>query len=409
MEHSKSVINATGWIFSSKIGRAVWAPSAMDAGHAAVGEPHLPSPKLIGSLEAASPIVRCETYIKQLTGAEAAIVTSSNAGAALLILNEFAHKKQAILSRGEFIEVSSRFNIQDIANTAGANLVEIGSTNRVHISDYKKAITENTGLILKMQQLNYRVEGDAYSINPSQLTNLALKENTRRRKLVSKLDDKKPFKVLVYANQGSGILRSTNALGRPSELSVKDYIDAGCDLVSCSCDLLLGGPRAGIIAGSKRAISSLVRNPLSYILKPSNAAAAALARTLELYTNEDKSALEIPTCRMLTTSEGMLKKRAERLSGLLEATIDLSKALISITRASVNVGDDVLPLYKLDTYKVIVSPADKDPYKLINYLQNGTNPHIITLRHQDSVSIDMRTIDDSDLGHITKALLDYFS
>jgi L-seryl-tRNA(Ser) seleniumtransferase len=171
---------------------------------------------------------------------------------------------------------------------------------------------------------------------------------------------------------------------------------------------LLGGPRAGIIAGSKRAISSLVRNPLSYVLKPSKAAAAALAKTLELYLDGDKAAQEIPTYRMLSASLSTLKNRADRLAGILNCVIDSSKALINVVRESVNIGDDVLPLYKMDSYRVIVEPKDKDPYKLINYLQTESNPKIITIRHHDAVSFDMRTIDEPDIESITVALSNYF-
>lgn len=409
MDTKNATINATGWIFSTKTGRATWAPEAIKASIRATGNSRTPTKKARAELDAASSIIQCENYVKQLTGAEAAFITSSNAGAMMLIMNEFARDREAILSRGEGIDVSNRFNIFDLANAAGVKLIEVGSTNKTHISDYRRAISENTGMILKMQRLNYRVEGDSLSIGPAQLVSLANKENALRRKSTTYDNRNHPFEVVVYANQGTGILDNPAPSGFQRELTVREYLEAGCDLVSCSCDLLLGGPRAGIIAGSKRCISSLVRNPLSYVLKPSKSTSAALARTLELYTLGMEGALQIPTCRMLMQSIEALKARAEALENMLNLELPTNCATTRTMRSNIVAGDDVLPLLKMDTYLVMISPIKGDASDLKNYLQNDTDPNVLTQAKDGCVAFDMRTLKDSEIMPIVAAVKSYFT
>ncbi len=238
-----------------------------------------------------------EGILKRLTGVEAATAVNNNAAAVLLCLNTLARGKEVIVSRGELVEIGGSFRVPDVMERSGAKLREVGTTNKTHLKDYEKAITENTGLLLKVHTSNYKIVGFTKEVSPAELALLGKKYN-----------------IPVMWDLGSGSFIDLATYGAGGEPTVQQAVDSGVDVLTFSGDKLLGGPQAGMILGRTAYLDPIRSNPLARALRIDKLTLAALDATLRQYLDRDKAAREIPTLWMLTQPLAEIRRKAELLS-----------------------------------------------------------------------------------------------
>ncbi|NWF93811.1 MAG: L-seryl-tRNA(Sec) selenium transferase [Syntrophaceae bacterium] len=371
------VINATGVVIHTNLGRSPLAPSALQHMiEIARGYSNLEYDLDRG--DRGSRYTHVEGILCRLSGAESAMVVNNNAGAVLLALNTIAEGKEVIVSRGELVEIGGAFRIPDVMKRSGAFLREVGTTNRTYIGDYQRAIGPQTALLLKVHTSNFRVMGFTADTPLQDLVQLG-KENH----------------LPVMHDLGSGCFLDLSQYGLEREPTVPEAIQTGVDLVTFSGDKLLGGPQAGIILG-KKAILDLVKiNPLTRALRIDKLTLAALESTLLLYLDEKMAMEEIPTLRMLKIDRAVLKRRARRLLRSLSERIK-QKTTPVLKEDISQVGGGALPLQELPTVVVRLKPVDLS----VNGLEEGlrkAEPPIISRISKDGLILDMRTISDEEI------------
>jgi L-seryl-tRNA(Ser) seleniumtransferase len=367
----RRVINATGVIVHTNLGRAPLAAAARDAvTRAASGYSNLELE--LDSGERGSRHAHVETLLRSLTNAEAAIVVNNGAAAVLLAVAALAGPSRGVVvSRGQLIEIGGGFRIPDVVAQSGARLVEVGTTNRTRLADYEHAIAAReaeTGAILRVHQSNFRSVGFVEEVSIEALCGLG---------------------VPVIDDVGSGVL--ADAAGMPvlgDEPSLARSLKAGAALVCCSGDKLLGGPQAGLIVGSRDAVAAARRHPLARAMRIDKLSLAALEATLRLYLDPERARREIPVLAMLEASEDKLAARAERLREAIGADAE-------IVRAVAKVGGGALPLVELEGPAVALS-ADADPVALSRALREA-DPPVIARIHDGRVLLDPRTLSDDEV------------
>lgn len=275
--------------------------------------------------------------VQQITGAEAACVVNNNAAAVLLMLATFAQGKEVIVSRGELVEIGGAFRIPDIMAQAGCKLVEVGTTNRTHLKDYRNAINENTAFLMKVHTSNYHIEGFTSSVSEEDLVALG-----------------KEFDLPVISDLGSGSLTNMKALNLPAEPMVQQKVAAGVSLVSFSGDKLLGGPQAGIIVGSKDMIAQLQQHPLKRVLRCDKVILSALEATLRHYLFPEKLTADLPTLNLLTQSLDTVQNKAEKLKEVLGKRLN-SNYILQIEPSLAQIGSGALPTERLSSLAVTIS------------------------------------------------------
>ncbi|HIR00905.1 MAG TPA: L-seryl-tRNA(Sec) selenium transferase [Candidatus Aveggerthella stercoripullorum] len=396
----RPVVNATGVVIHTNIGRSPLAPQALEAVvDAARGYSTLEYST--DAMARGSRHDHCEALLCALTGAEAALAVNNNAAAVLMVLSEFAAGHEAVVSRGELVEIGGSFRIPDIMAASGARMVEVGTTNKTHPEDYERAIGPDTAMLLKVHTSNYQIVGFSESVPGVQLAKIAAAENARRERAGE------CARMLVYEDLGSGSLVPP-LLARPdAEPTVRAALERACDLVSFSGDKLLGGPQAGIVVGRKDLIDRLKKNPLARALRLDKMTLAALEATLRLYL--DGSAYRtVPTLRMLNEPVESIEQRAHALAKLIEQRVDAACAQCSVVKTTARAGGGSLPLEDLPSFAVKAALVRGSAAECEAFLVKDCAIPVIPRVQKDHLLFDVRTVQDGEGEVIASNLASYF-
>jgi L-seryl-tRNA(Ser) seleniumtransferase len=377
------VINATGVVLHTNLGRALLSPLGQERLRAAAaGYTNLEMN--IGSKDRGSRYAHVDGLLQRLTGAPASLVVNNCASAVLLALDSLARGKEVIVSRGELIEIGGEFRIPDIMRRSGAVLREVGTTNRTHLKDYAQAIGPETGLILKVHTSNYRVVGFTAAVSSRELSELGREHG-----------------ISVMEDLGSGCLIDLRRYGFPYEPTVPEVVASGVDIVSFSGDKLLGGPQAGIVVGRTDLVERLAKNPLNRALRIDKFTVAALEATL--YAYEAGEALEtIPTLRMLTEPPAAIRRRARGLLRRLPAEVQ-SRLGLMLMDATSQVGGGALPTVELPTVALALGNAERRPQDLDERLR-AARPPVLGRLLDDRLLLDFRTVLPADVPALATIL-----
>lgn len=371
----RPVINATGVVIHTNLGRSILSKRVME-NVLRVATSYSNLEYEVSEGRRGKRYSHIKRLLAEVTGAEDGFVVNNNAAAVLLCLNEMAKGKEVLVSRGELIEIGGSFRIPDVMVSSGAILREIGTTNKTHFYDYERAINENTALILKVHQSNYRIQGFTEDVPIEELVSLSKKSGI----------------PLMY-DLGSGCLIDLRPYGIQTEPSVREIVKKGIDLVTFSGDKLLGGPQAGLIVGRRELIDRLQKNPLTRAVRIDKLTLAALEMTLFEYLDEEKAKANIPTLRMLLADPSYIKEKAKRIyRGLRDIKSAEVKLLQDISRA----GGGSLPEVDLPTYTVTIKPFSISTRRLEERLRLGNPPIIVRVR-EDRIIIDARTVEPKQI------------
>ena len=381
--HLKRVVNATGVVLHTNLGRSLLANEIKDH----IGEIACSYSTLEFDTEngkRGSRYSHVEDIICELTGAEAALVVNNNAAAVMLVLSTLSEGKEAVVSRGQLVEIGGSFRIPEVMRWSGAELVEIGTTNKTHLRDYERAITENTGVLLKVHTSNYRILGFTKEVSVEELAPLAQKHN-----------------IPLVEDIGSGSFIDFSKFGLMKEPTVQEAIEAGADVVTFSGDKMLGGPQAGIIVGKKDYIEEMKANHLTRALRVDKMTLCALEATLKFYRDEDRALKSIPALRMLTMQADELKERAECLLSVVNENVKTFD--IEIVKGASEVGGGSMPLEKLPTHLLSVTHEKLSANKIIKGLRDY-QMSVIARVEDDKVLFDPRTLQNDEFEYVAKAL-----
>ena len=384
----KPLINATGIIIHTNLGRAPLSRSAVEALTAVAGnynnlELSLDSGKRGSRQE------HLEELICNLSGAEAAVVVNNNAAAVFLALNTIAAGREVIVSRGQLVEIGGSFRIPEIMSASGTRLVEVGTTNKTYLRDYEAVVNENSAAFLKVHTSNYHMVGFTAEVSTADLAGLARKYN-----------------LPLIEDLGSGVFLDLEKYNLPPEPRVQDSIAAGADLVTFSGDKMLGGPQAGIIVGCKDLITYIRNNQLARTLRIDKFTIAAMEATLRLYFDEETVIREIPVWRMLTAGQDVIKKRAKKLAARF--TKIFGDENVSVIEDVSRVGGGALPTAELPTYLVAAKLQNGRPDDFVERLRHGDPPVILRLQ-QESLLFDPRTICEDQEDSLIEAVIKAYS
>jgi len=381
----RPVINATGVVLHTNLGRAVLSEEARRAlWTVTAGYSNLELDLTTG--ERGSRYSHVVELLCYLTGAEGALVVNNNAAAVLLALNTLAKGKEVIVSRGQLVEIGGSFRVPEVMAASGARLVEVGTTNKTYLRDYRRAITEETALLLKVHPSNYRIQGFTHETTLEELVELGRETG-----------------LPVMEDLGSGFLIDLQPYGITGEPTVQEEIARGADIVTFSGDKLLGGPQAGIIVGKKEYIDLMAKNQLTRALRVDKLTMAALEATLRAYLWEPEETIRrVPILQMLTLDQNTLHKRARRVSRRLREVL-AGKAEVSLEKGVSQAGGGSLPLLELPTVLLALSPGNGKLAQWARNLRLG-EPAVMGRLAEGRLLLDLRTVLEKEEELLVQAL-----
>ncbi len=377
----RAVLNLTGTVIHTNLGRALLAEPALQHVLALMAGPNnLEFDLATGGRGDRDSIV--EALLCELTGAEAATVVNNNAAAVLLTLAALARGREVIVSRGELVEIGGAFRMPDVMESAGARLVEVGTTNRTHLHDYERAIKEHTALLMKVHTSNYAVQGFTKAVSEAELAPVAHAHG-----------------VPLVTDLGSGALVDLAAYGLPREPLPQDMLAAGCDVVTFSGDKLLGGPQAGLIVGSKQLVDRIRKHPMKRAMRMSKLPMAALEATLMLYQRPERLAQDLPTLRLLTRPLAWIQALAQQLLPHVAGAV-APRFEVAVVALQGQIGSGSLPVDRLPSAGLALRPAHKKGAgraleQLASVLRALPLP-VIGRVADDQLLLDLRCLEDPD-------------
>lgn len=382
----RPVINATGIVLHTNLGRAKLSTAAVQAIQSVAQDYNT----LEYNLEKGSRGSRyshVEQLISKLTGAEDAMVVNNNAAAVMLVLSTMARGKEVVTSRGELVEIGGAFRVPEIMSQSGGTLVEVGTTNKTHPSDYVRAVTENTGAFLKVHTSNFKIVGFSEEVSLEEMVRLGHERN-----------------IPVIYDLGSGAMVRLEDYGILDEPNVLDAMKSGADIISFSGDKLLGGPQAGIIIGRREYIEAMKKNPLTRAFRIDKLTLAALEATLREYQDPAQAIQNNPTLRMITATMETLVPKGEQLLAELQRTCDGSYT-VELTEDFGQVGGGSVPTQMIRSSVVAVEPTLVSPDVLEQHLRRISLP-IIARISKDRLLLDVRTIEEHHFSYIAESIRD---
>jgi len=380
----RPVINATGVVLHTNLGRAVLGAAAAEAVERMVGYCNLELNLETG--KRGSRYAAVEELLKTLTGAEAALVVNNNAAAVLLALSTLARDREVIVSRGQLIEIGGSFRMPDVMAASGARLVEVGTTNKTYPEDYRRAVGERTALLLWVHTSNYRIVGFTREVRVEELVALG-----------------REYGLPVMCDLGSGSLVDLRPWGLPHEPAVQEVVAAGADVVTFSGDKLLGGPQAGIIVGRAAYVGRMKGNPLTRAVRIDKLTLAALEATLREYRDHREEVhTRLPVLRMLTVPASELARRARAFAARL-GEILRGRAEVQTQPGFSRVGGGALPTAELPSTLVAVAPLNVTVEELQVRLRKGDPPVVARVR-EGWLLLDLRTVPEDQEPLLEQAL-----
>ncbi len=371
----RKVINATGVIIHTNLGRAPLSAEAQQAIAEASAYCTLEYDLNTGGRGVRAPLA--EKLLAEITGAEDAVVINNCAAAAYLVLKAFAAGKEVIVSRGELVEIGGDFRVPEILAESGAVMREIGTTNRTSIDDYEAAVDPATAMILRVHPSNYRVVGFTETATLRQLAELAERKG-----------------VILFEDLGSGALIDLSSFGVGGEPSVGDSVNAGVDIVAFSGDKLLGGPQAGIVVGKREYVEKLRRHPLYRAFRPSKLISAALEATLAAYSRETASS-EIPVIKMLAEPKDAIRGRAAAIAAKVGDALERNGFAIELRDGFSTTGGGTAPLARIETCLLALTHAALSADAIAAVLRSGETA-VVSRIENNAVCLDLRTVDNDN-------------
>lgn len=380
----RPVINGSGVVVHTNLGRSPLADEA-EAAISSVASCYSNLEFDLQQGERGTRYAHVEELVCELTGAEAALVVNNNAAAVMLALSSLAAGRGVVVSRGELVEIGGSFRIPDVMRQSGARLIEVGTTNRTSLRDYRVACADDTALLLKVHTSNFAIVGFTADVSVSELAALSRETGTP-----------------VMLDAGSGCLLDLAPYGIAGEPTIRQYLESGADVVTFSGDKLLGGPQAGLIAGKRQFIEPMKRHPLLRAFRIDKLCLASLEATLRLYRDERRARTDIPTLRMLTMSAEELQQRAVKIERMLRRALPGQVALIRHPGES-SAGGGSFPLLQLPTTLLELRIGDTTPQRLEQAFRRASTP-VIGRIHRDRFLIDVRTVMDRDLPALSRSV-----
>ena len=389
MPSLRHCVNATGVVVHTNLGRSILPERALERFRSiGGGYSNLEYDLAIG--KRGSRFVHVEEILKELTGAEAAMVVNNNAAAVLIALETLARGREVVVSRGQLVEIGGSFRIPDVMAKSGAKMVEVGTTNKTHPRDYEDAIGPDTALLLKVHTSNYQVVGFTEEVLLETLVELGNRHG-----------------IPVMEDLGSGCLIDFSAYGLIREPTVQEALERGVGLVTFSGDKLLGGPQAGIILGRADLVDAIRKNQLARALRIDKLTLVALEETLKLYRDPETVSQSIPTLRMISQPYTAIRKKANRLFRMVKG-IETDRYRMELVDGFSKVGGGALPLQELPSRLLSLIPKRVSPQDMEKQLRSYSPP-VIGRLEKERVLLDLRTIQDEEMKIIAQALRDLAS
>jgi L-seryl-tRNA(Ser) seleniumtransferase len=375
--HFRRVLNATGVVVHTNLGRSLLARSAIEAVAEACG--HYSNCEFdLSTGKRGSRYSHVEKILCDITGAEAALVVNNNAAAVFIMLETLAKGREVVVSRGQLVEIGGSFRIPDVMAKSGATLREVGATNRTHVHDYERAIGDETAALMRVHTSNFRVVGFTKEVSLPELRELGDR-----------------YGLPVIEDLGSGTLYALAGEGLLGEPTVQQVVAQGADVVSFSGDKVLGGPQAGIIVGRKEYIDRIKKNPVNRAMRIDKMTLAALEATLRLYLDMDVARREVPTLRMITASQESLRSKARRLADAIRAELG-DAAEVAMKKGFSRVGGGAFPEYDLPGTMVTLGVKGISADDLRDALLD-TDPPLVARIEDGLFLLDPRTLASTEL------------